>query len=427
MPLERVRRLLAVKETDSWSNHKADVDEVCLSGALGLSMFRFARDSNNSQTAGDLIENILIENLGQIQITEAAVESCDEVAHAKIANLPACDEQRTIYVPYLNFEVQREVSSLDDEYKDRKRGFILTRALLDGPAARRALVPLYNELEVCGAPQDLEGYGVADEVVAVQNRVRKQANKNLPTEKQKVGSLVIDHYSQKEVFYSMVDPMITFERDAHTQLANDIGLKILQDSVYRIVPAGEGMHNAKEVATELTVLKSSALFRYCVDAVQSVVNTAIGWVEAIAKQTLPSLKGAEDDPFLKKIKGRLIFFMWFQPSSGSSSDIVFLGRMGLTKLFLLCQSQAQKGEKPDLPHVRILNTFAWLLSPMQAQQHSEWSRGLYESAVAKGKASVAKGATETAKRRISSKQNPEEKSEAVHESTMALFKKRKAR
>ena len=223
------------------------------------------------------------------------------------------------------------------------------------------------------------------------------------------------------------------EQHAFEQLADTLGMEILQGEIDKIVPSIVGDYDVAAIAKELNGLKDGKLYKYCKQPVQSCVNIVAGWLAALASHRCPSFVGVDADKFLSSQREKLSLLITHTVVIKGKAEQTVRGRIAITAVWTEIAKAVDAGQPPKSNLVRKINAFRWLMTPHQAKLHVSWTQTLYGKAgepacaVPMCDAEPEKRARKTGKSAAggasSSKDSAAEVDE-VMESTLALFKKK---
>lgn len=392
-------------------------------------MFAGAVRANIFGRVRKLAIDTIHKHLKDKDITENKVTDCRKEPLAVLETLSVPEvPNRTIALNWLGEEVKIQVESPAEECRIRLHGYIKERALFATPPAGSAYVlsPLFVEKQLLGM-REAGRHTIAPGVIKQYETARKTATDMLSADQHSQGSAILDCLVNNEDVLALIDESICIEVAWYRHMLNEGGVKMLQESVAKVMPAGPGVHEARDVAAMLDQLKLGALYRFLPAEARSSMNIVAEWVVAIAQNRSPSLSAAADSPFLTSMKESLSHLCYHQVLDPTKEVPEYLsGASALTAKFDEIANRIDAQESLNMEQLRVFHVFAWLLSPAQKAKHSKWCNDIYRKAGATSNVSVATASPAAAKKGggpsgAAAKQN----AASVEESTMSLFKRRR--
>lgn len=214
----------------------------------------------------------------------------------------------------------------------------------------------------------------------------------------------------KSAMFTSLDPTFVIELAAMDALMGDGGLQLMRSSIMAAMPCKGNSITMEHSAQLLMQVKESLLFKYTGTASRSLCMAIHEIVDGMKHGHAPKLEALNSEPFLRKIKETLPWFIAKQ-----IGDTTIYG----TSALKACLDEIGKAEPSSVTYesLNVFHVFGWLLTEQQAEQVSALTKVVVQSVVAHSSQLVA----HTSAPRLPCKRKGLSESTPGMDEVMALF------
>ena len=182
--------------------------------------------------------------------------------------------------------------------------------------------------------------------------------------------------------FTSLDPTFVIELAAMGALMADGGLQLMRASIMTAMPAKANIVTMEHSAQLLMQLKDSLLFKYTGSSSRSLCIAIHEIVDGMKHGHAPKMEALSSEPFLRKIKESLPWFITKQ-----IDDNIIYGASALKAIL----EEIINAEPSSVTYesLNIFHVFSWLLTEQQASQVSALTKIVVQSVVAQGSQLVA--------------------------------------
>jgi len=186
----------------------------------------------------------------------------------------------------------------------------------------------------------------------------------------------------KAAMFTSLDPTFVIELAAMDALMADGGLQLMRASIMTAMPAKANIVTMEHSAQLLMQLKDSLLFKYTGSSSRSLCIAIHEIVDGMKHGHAPKMEALNSEPFLRKIKESLPWFITKQ-----IGDKIIYGTSALKAIL----EEIINAEPSSVTYesLNIFHVFSWLLTEQQASQVSALTKVVVQSVVAQGSQLVA--------------------------------------
>jgi hypothetical protein len=186
----------------------------------------------------------------------------------------------------------------------------------------------------------------------------------------------------KAAMFTSLDPTFVIELAAMDALMGKGGMQLMQQRIMAALPAEGKAMSLEHSAQLLANIKDSLLFKYTGAASRSLCLAIHEIVGGMLHGHAPKMEALNSDPFLRKVKETLPWFIVKQ----SGTDTVY-GKSALE----ICLDELCNAEPGTVTYesLNIYHVFSWLLTEKQRAQVSALTNKVVQSVVAQNSQLVA--------------------------------------
>ena len=182
--------------------------------------------------------------------------------------------------------------------------------------------------------------------------------------------------------FTSLDPTFVIELAAMGALMADGGLQLMRASIMTAMPAKANIVTMEHSAQLLMQLKDSLLFKYTGSSSRGLCIAIHEIVDGMKHGHAPKMEALSSEPFLRKIKESLPWFITKQ-----IDDKIIYGASALKAIL----EEIINAEPSSVTYesLNIFHVSSWLLTEQQASQVSALTKIVVQSVVAQGSQLVA--------------------------------------
>ena len=235
------------------------------------------------------------------------------------------------------------------------------------------LVPLFCEDELVPIGLDERAPEVDAKLFSQYNSCRNSANSQLSKGRQCLSEHVLQYLSYYEDVLCMVDSSFRVEAEWMRHMAAVGCRDLLQKHLLAELPEEGKWKDPKEVANAVERLKNTTVFMFAGRDSQSKWNVVAEWANAVANGRKPSFLAVKACPFLKQVQGRMKYMLRVvTKATAERSPTELLAEAAVEQIIVDLEAKVGKAEPVQLADLQVLDTFGWLLSKPQMEEHSLW-------------------------------------------------------